>query len=78
MKLKINNKRKTRDFPGGPVVKTPYFHCRGYGFNNGQGIQILNAAWHSHKNLKKNFKNRKLRKFTNIWKITHSYITNRL
>ena len=45
MKLKINNKRKTRDFPGGPVVKTPYFHCRGYGFNNGQGIQILNAAW---------------------------------
>ena len=21
-----------RDFPGGPVVKTPCFHCRGCGF----------------------------------------------
>ena len=52
MKVQINNKRKTRDFLGGPVVKTPYFHCRGYGFNNGQGTQILHAAWHSHKNLK--------------------------
>ena len=22
-----------RDFPGGPVVKTLYFHCRGHCFN---------------------------------------------
>ena len=22
-----------RDFPGGPLVKTPCFHCRGHGFN---------------------------------------------
>ena len=21
------------DFPGGPIVKTPCFHCRGCGFN---------------------------------------------
>ena len=24
---------ETRDFPGGPVVKTPRFHCRGHGFS---------------------------------------------
>jgi len=22
-----------RGFPGGPMVKTPCFHCRGHGFN---------------------------------------------
>ena len=21
------------NFPGGPVVKTPHFHCKGHGFN---------------------------------------------
>ena len=21
------------EFPAGPVVKTPFFHCRGHGFN---------------------------------------------
>ena len=26
-------KWKYRDFPGGPVVKTPRFHCRGHRFN---------------------------------------------
>ena len=25
--------KKRRDFPGGPVVKTPHFHCRGRGFD---------------------------------------------
>ena len=25
------------DFPGGPVVKTPCFHCRGHGFNPWSG-----------------------------------------
>ena len=25
------------DFPGGPVVKTPYFHCRGHGFHPRSG-----------------------------------------
>ena len=26
-------KRNGGDFPGGPVVKTPHFHCRAYGFD---------------------------------------------
>ena len=26
-----------RDFPGGPVVRTPRFHCRGSGFNPWSG-----------------------------------------
>ena len=30
----FNNKNsKWGDFPGGPVVKTPYFQCRGRGFD---------------------------------------------
>ena len=29
MIIKIN----FRDFPGGPLVKTVCFHCRGYGFH---------------------------------------------
>ena len=32
------------DFPGGPVIKTPGFHCRGF---PGQGTKIPNAVWHS-------------------------------
>ena len=32
---KLNNKnRMIGGFPGGPVVKTPYFQCRGPGFNS--------------------------------------------
>ena len=37
--IKYNNvpkpykKKRGRDFPGGPVVKTLSFHCRGHGFN---------------------------------------------
>ena len=27
--VKLGNKDQARDFPGGPVVKTPYFQCRG-------------------------------------------------
>ena len=31
---KIKGSRITKkDFPGGPVVKTPHFQCRGPGFN---------------------------------------------
>ena len=26
-------KIKEREFPGGPMVRTPHFHCRGHGFN---------------------------------------------
>ena len=28
-----SSKKKAWDFPGSPVVKTPSFHCRGYGFD---------------------------------------------
>ena len=34
------------DFPGGPVVKIPSFHCRGHRFSSipGQGIKIPHPA----------------------------------
>ena len=32
------------DFPGGPVVRTPRFHCRGPGSIPGRGTEILGAA----------------------------------
>ena len=35
---------KMRDFPGGPVVKTPRFHCRGCGSIPGWGTNILHTA----------------------------------
>ena len=36
LKNKTNNpvqNGQKRDFPGGPVVKAPPFHCRGHGFD---------------------------------------------
>ena len=32
------------DFPGGPVVKTPSFHCRGLGFDPWSRTKIPHAA----------------------------------
>ena len=32
------------EFPGGPVVKTPCFHCRGRGFIPGPGTNIPHAS----------------------------------
>ena len=29
----IQSKQKDWEFPDGPVVRTPCFHCRGHGFN---------------------------------------------
>ena len=40
------------DFPGGPVVKTPCFQCRGHMFNLWSG-KIPHAAWCSQKKKKK-------------------------
>jgi len=40
------------DFPGGPVVKTLHFHCRGHRFGPlfpGQGTKIPLASWHKKK-----------------------------
>ena len=34
-----------QDFPGGPVVRTLCFHCRGMGSIPGWGIKILQAMW---------------------------------
>ena len=33
-----------RESPGGPVVRTLHFHCRGPGFHPCQGIKIPQAA----------------------------------
>ena len=33
VKNKLKKKAKRREFPGGPVVRTPHFHCRGPGLN---------------------------------------------
>ena len=33
----VSQKEKDRDFPGGPVVKTPRFHCRGNGLDPWSG-----------------------------------------
>ena len=36
-----------RDFPGGPVVRTPCFHCRGHGFHPWSGSEdpTCQLAW---------------------------------
>ena len=39
----------TWDFPGGPMVKTPCFHCRGRGSIPGRGTKIPHATWRSQK-----------------------------
>ena len=33
-----------KEFPGGPVVRTPPFHCQGVGFNPGWGTRIPQAV----------------------------------
>ena len=33
----LKKKKKIKDFPGCPLVKTPHFHCRGYRFNPWSG-----------------------------------------
>ena len=38
------SKRNYRDFPGGPVVKTPHSQCREPRFDPRSGNQILQAA----------------------------------
>ena len=47
-------KRKAEGgFPGGPVVRTPHFHCRGPGSIPGQGTKILQAERRGKKKKKK-------------------------
>ena len=44
---------KKKAFPGGPVVKTPHFHCGRHGFNPGSGNQdpACLMVWPKHKRL---------------------------
>ena len=37
--------KSLRESPGGPLVRTPRFHCRGRGFNPWSGMRIAQAAW---------------------------------
>ena len=37
----------SRDFPGGPVVKTPCFHCRGCRLDSWLGSQDPNHVLHT-------------------------------
>ena len=41
--LKKKNKAQSREFPGGPVLRVPHFHCLGPGLIPGQGTKILQA-----------------------------------
>ena len=34
---RMDYQERPRDLPGGPVVKTPHFHCRGHRFNPWSG-----------------------------------------
>ena len=33
LKMSFLSKKQVRDFPGGPMVRTPRFHCRGPRFH---------------------------------------------
>ena len=46
--------RGRREFPGGPVVRTQCFHCRGPGSIPGQGTKIPKAVLQGQKNKNKN------------------------
>ena len=41
-----------RDFPGGPVVKTPHFNSGGEGSIPGQGAKIPHASWPKKQSIK--------------------------
>ena len=41
--------QKTREFPGGPVVRTRCFHCCGPGSTPGQRTKITQATWYGQK-----------------------------
>ena len=45
----VIRKYRLREFPGGPVVRPPRFHCRGPGFDPCRGTKITQAPWRSQK-----------------------------
>ena len=46
------NRLKIWDFPGGPVFRTPRFHCPGPGSIRGWGTKIPQAVWRGQKKKK--------------------------
>lgn len=57
------------DFPGSPVIKTPYFQCKGYSVIPGHVTKIPHAEWHSQKYdscVVMNDKSEKFKKLYNI------------
>jgi len=48
---RINNPGSS---PGGLMVRIPGFHCRGLGSVPGLGTKILQATWHSQKQIRIN------------------------
>ena len=46
---KFLDKTWSGNFPGGLVVMTPRFHCRGHEFNPWLGAKILHVFQHSQK-----------------------------
>ena len=48
------NEWKVREFPGGPVVRTLCFHCRGHGFD--PWTKIPHAPWHGQEKKKRHNK----------------------
>ena len=46
----LKNVWPIRDFPGGPLVKTPGFHCRGHGLTPGWITKVSHAGRNGHIN----------------------------
>ena len=40
LQIHLGLKKKKRNFPGGPVVKTLHFYCRGHGFDPGRASLV--------------------------------------
>ena len=64
---------KLQGFPGGPVVKTPFFRCMGTGLIPGQETRIPHATQRGQKT--RNIKTHRNNKGENFrWPIIVSYI----
>ena len=42
----------TQDFPGGPVLRIPRFHCKSAGWIPGRGAKISHGLWPKNQNIK--------------------------
>ena len=64
--FEMNENEKNRDFPGGPVVKTLHFHCRGKGSIPGWGTKIPHATPHGQKKERKKKLGKEYKNMINI------------